>query len=89
MGRDSSLPVFDASYQIQSAIRRRRPSLTSHPTLKPRTSVRLAHHDAGPASTPSTWSSGWLGLGLLASKRRDILSQQLFQHDLELRSKNF
>ncbi|KAH9407665.1 hypothetical protein TYRP_012487, partial [Tyrophagus putrescentiae] len=72
MGRYSSLPVFDASYEIQSVIRRRRPSPTSRPALWPRTSVRLAHHDSGPASTPSTLSSGWLGLGLLASKRRGL-----------------
>ncbi|KAH9388850.1 hypothetical protein TYRP_008197 [Tyrophagus putrescentiae] len=41
MGRYSSLPVFDASYEVQSAIRRRRPSPTSRPALRPRTSMRL------------------------------------------------
>ncbi|KAH9407700.1 hypothetical protein TYRP_012522 [Tyrophagus putrescentiae] len=40
MGRYSSLPVFDASYEVQSAIQRRRPSPTSCPALRPRTSVR-------------------------------------------------
>ncbi|KAH9407489.1 hypothetical protein TYRP_012309 [Tyrophagus putrescentiae] len=57
MGRYFSLPVFDASYEVQSAIRRRRPSPTSRPAFRLKTSMRLGHHDAGPASTPLTWSS--------------------------------
>ncbi|KAH9405562.1 hypothetical protein TYRP_001416 [Tyrophagus putrescentiae] len=72
MGRYSSLPVFDASYEIQSAIRRRRPSPTHVLHFGQGPAYDFAHHDAGPASTPSTWSSGWLGLGLLALKRRGL-----------------
>ncbi|KAH9390453.1 hypothetical protein TYRP_023031 [Tyrophagus putrescentiae] len=37
----SSLPVFDASYEVQSAIRHRRPLPTSCPALRLRTSIRL------------------------------------------------